>query len=219
MRPKYGVIALAITVAATLVGCAGGGIVESRVSCALVIRYQGENYEETGVQVAPPEGERIGSAVLPGCGAEEPDKQIAVARLPGVSPKVALVWVGNNDAVFVREGTDLPPEVAQSLDAPKCDRRDAPIRLSGAWLGILGADGNTELDLLPPYDLDLRVESASMRKYERALITVSVQKNLGTPLTRDDVRSSLHQGGSIELTVRCQGGRFVAERVRAFPPD
>lgn len=219
MSPKYWVIALAITVAATLAGCAGGGIVESRTSCALVIRYQGENYEETGVQVAPPEGERIGSAVLPGCGAEEPDEQIPVARLPGVSPKVALVWVGSNDTVFVREGTDLPPEVAQSLDAPKCDRRDAPIRLSGAWLGILGADGKTELDLLPPYDIDLRVESASARTYEHAFITVSVPKNLGTPLTSHDVRSSLQQGGSIELVVRCERERFFAERVRAFPPD
>jgi hypothetical protein len=89
--------------------------------------------------------------------------------------------------------------------------------LSGPWLGILGADGNTETDLLPPYDLDLRVKYASVRKYERAFITVRVQKDLGAPLTRDDVRSSLLQDGSIALTVRCESERFVTKQVSAFP--
>ena len=116
------------------------------------------------------------SSILGAFEDDEPDEQIAVARLPGVSPKVALVWVGRYDLVLVPEGTDLPPEVAQSFDAPKCDRRDAPIRLTGPWLGILGADGNTEIDLLPPYDLDLRVKYASVTKYERAFIRVRVQK-------------------------------------------
>jgi hypothetical protein len=216
-------LALAIAVVAILAGCsseteggAGAGS-EGEASCALVVRYRGENYEGTGVQVARLEGERIGSAVLPGCEADEPDEQIRVARLPGVSPKVALVWVGRFDLVLVREGTDLPPEIAQAFDAPKCDQRDAPIRLSGPWLGILSADGNTETDLLPPYDLELRVKYASVRKYERAFITVRVQKDLGAPLTRDDVRSSLLQDGSIALTVRCESERFVAKQVSAFP--
>jgi hypothetical protein len=226
MKPKNCLITLAIAVVAILAGCsseteggAGAGAV-GEASCALVVRYQGENYEGTGVEVAPLEGKRIGSAVLPGCEADEPDEQIRVARLPGVSPEVALVWVGNNDTVLVREGTDLPPEIAQSFEAPKCDQLDAPIRLSGPWLGILGADGNTETDLLPPYDLDLRVKYASASKYERAFITVRVQKGLGAPLTRDDVRSSLLQAGSLALTVRCESERFVAKEVSAFPePD
>jgi Family of unknown function (DUF6281) len=218
LRRRCGLTALIITIIATLTGCSGGdGSVEGAGSCALVVRYQGENYEGTGVQIAPLEGKRIGSAVLPGCEADEPDEQIPVAQLPGVSPKVALVWVGNNDTVLVREGIDLPPEVAQLSDAPKCDQRDAPIRLSGPWLGILGADGNTETDLLPPYDLDLRVKYASVKKYERAFITVRVQQELGAPLTRDDVRSSLLQEGSIALTIRCESERFVAQEVTAFP--
>ena len=218
MKPKYCSIALAIALVATLTGCSSEeGGVQGAGSCSLVVRYQGENYEGTGVQVAPPEGERIGSAVIAGCDPGEPDEQIAVARLPGVSPDLALVWIGRNDIVLVREGKDLPSATTQSLDAPKCDQQDAPIRLSGPWLGILGADGKTEVDLLPPYDLDLRVKYASARKYERAFITVRVETDLGTPLTRDDVSSSLLQAGSLALTVRCEGERFVAKEVSAYP--
>ena len=194
-------------------------------SCALVVEFRGDRYEGHSVQIAPEEGEPLGSAILPPC--EEPDgaessrgERIEVAALPGVSPRRAIVWRGRDDTVLVRKGESaLPPEVDQLLDAPTCDEQDAPISVSGPWLGILGADEKTELDMKPPYDVDLFVEEASKAPYERAFLTVRVPRRLGRPLNRQDVKSSLWEGGNIDIVARCNGKDFVAQQVSVYPPN
>jgi len=192
-------------------------------SCTLVVRYQGSLYEGWTVRVAPVEGGSVGTGVLPGCddgGGPEPDEEIELAEIAGVSPEVALVWAGQTDTVLLREGIEQPPpEVAELLRAPTCDPRDEPIELSGPWLGMLGADGNTELDLAPPYDLDLFVEASSVPRYERAFLTVRVPASLGRPLTRADIESSLWEGGTISVRVGCgDQGTYLVEHVTADPP-
>ena len=221
--------ALYAVMAASLAACGGSsgetGTEGSNASCALDVRYRGESYGGVTVRVAPREGARLGFALLPFCHDtrkrnEASPEQIPIARLPGVSPKLALVWVGRSDMVLVREATmkRLPPEVARLLDPPGCDRKDAPIRLFGEWLGILGADGNTEVDLVAPYNVQVFVKDASARRYERAFLTVRVPTSLRRPITRDDVRSSLWKGGTIEFSTRCRGSSYIAERVRAYSP-
>ena len=212
-------------VAFSLGGCgthtpsAGSG---DEASCALVVRYNGHTYLGLGVRVAPREGRPLGTGVLPGCddgGGQEPDDAIELAEIQGVSPQIALAWRGDEGTVFVLEGVDeLPPELRRLMRAPKCDPRDEPIQLAGTWLGIVGADGRTELDLAPPYDVELFVRETTAPRYERAFLTVRVPEELGRPLTRDDVRSSLWEGGRIEATVGCNDGRYVAVRVAAYPP-
>lgn len=230
MKARFGAAQLVPIMAVALAGCAGGSTIDPRghaeSDCAMVVTYHGRTYYGRVVRVAPLEGERTGSAILPGCNdtgeTKDPtDEKIPVARLPGVSPKVALVWSGRGDTVLIREGSGpLPPEVAALFHAPRCDKRDVPIRLSGSWLGILGADGDTEVDLLPPYDIDLLVRDASVKRYERAYLTVRVPTSLGRPLSRGDVQSSLLKGGGgIEIVVRCDRSRFVVQQLTALPSN
>jgi hypothetical protein len=156
--------------------------------------------------------------VLPACG-DEDDEEIELAEIEGVSPEVALSWPGRWDIVLVRRGVELPPQVERLRQAPICKPRDARVELSGPWDGILGVDGKTELDLDPPYDVYVIVDEASAPRYERAYLTVRVPPSLGRPITRDDIQTSLWEGGTIALRVRCsRDGGFVAEDVAAFPP-
>ena len=229
---RYKVTFLCASMVAVMAGCGSGSDVEAGdAACALSVRYHGATYDGISIEIAPREGQRVGFAILPGCNdqgedvAPEEDEKIPVSRLPGVSPKVAVAWSGRDDIVLVRDNLvqeraeALPPEVARLTEAPKCNERDAPIRLLGPWLGILGAGGKTELDLVPPYRLDVQVDDASAPRYQRAFLTVHVPTNLGRPLTREDVKSSLLKGGTIELVTVCEGARYIAKSVRSYPPD
>jgi hypothetical protein len=177
------------------------------------------------VGVAPIEGEAVGQGTLPACndsgeGSQESAEEVDLARISGVSPEVALAWAGHPQEVLVREGLDekdQPEELARLFHAPTCESADEPIMLQGPWLGILGANGHTELDLLPPYDVHLYVVHASVPRYERAYLTVRVPENLGQPITHMDVESSLWRGGSISLTAKCGDHRYLATEVAAQP--
>jgi hypothetical protein len=226
MRMRGWVAFAGIGIAASaLSGCgsnpAGVGGVDA--DCALLVRYQGQTYFGRGVQVAPREGRLIGTGVLPGCDdgdGAEPDEEIRLAEIEGVPPEIALAWHGQGDTVFVLEGVDqLPSEVRRLTRVPQCDSRDEPIELAGPWLGILGADGHTELDLAPPYDVHVFVQETTSPRYERAFLTIRVPEELGRPLTRDDIHSSLWESGTIEFTTGCDNGRYVALRVAAYPPS
>lgn len=218
MRRFVPLIGLLAVIAAA--GCESGG--EGSGDCALTVTFDGAVYEGHTVQVAPSQGKPVGTGVWPACndsdGETEQDEEIELVELEGVSPELALVWPGFGDAVFVRRGRDFPPEVEALLRAVRCRSADEPLDLFGPWLGILGADGHTELDLQPPYDLDVLVERASAARYERAFLTVRVPVSLGKPLTRADIKSSLWRAGTVALRVRCGGkGEYVAEAVSAQP--
>jgi Family of unknown function (DUF6281) len=191
----------------------------------MIVRYHDRSYAGTTVHVVPPQGSRVGFAVLPGCNdtgqkQNPPDEKIAVARLRGVSPEVALVMPGRDDIVLVRRGIDrLPPEIRAVLHAPRCEEGDAPIRLSGPWLGILGPGGKTEVDLVPPYDISLLASSASTGRYRNAFLSVRVPASLGRPITKDDVRKSLWKAGTIDIEASCTGRRFLAQRLTTQPQD
>src|SRR6266508_2473817 len=178
--------ACAVAVVLVLGACSAGRVVETgspevgrdvegggSASCAFVVHFRGHAYSALTVAIEPVPGAVLGDALMRGCndtGQQSPpaEEHLRVAELPGVDPDVAVVWADSPDRVFVREGVDpLPPAVAELVHAPDCDPHDAPVRLRGPWLGIIGADGKTELDLVPPYDLMLRVDQASAARYKR----------------------------------------------------
>jgi hypothetical protein len=186
-------------------------------SCALTADLHGRTYTSLGgVHRIPRYVRSVGTATVPGCEGEAPF-EIRAFSVEGTNPAVAFASPAYEENVFVRDGVDsIPGAVRRVLDPPACESNGASIELHGPWLGILGADGKTELDLVPPYDLSMRVDEATPTRYERTLLTVRVQA--GEPLTREDVRSSLWKGGEIDIHAACSNGRFVVESVTASPP-
>jgi hypothetical protein len=129
---------------------------------------------------------------------------------------VALLWGGRPESVLVREGFErrLPAELRRQT--PTCDPRDEPIQLAGPWLGMFGSGDPEDLDLTSSYDVKLFVAESSRPRYERAFLVVHVPAGLGHPLARADVRWLWE--GTIDLTVACRDGRYVAESVAVYPP-
>jgi hypothetical protein len=192
-------------------------------SCAMIVEFDGRTYIGSGVSVSPREGDAIGSGVMLGCddgNGASADEAIQLAEIEGVSPQIAVAWRGNGDTVFIAEGVDpFPPELQELTNAPVCVAADAPIALAGPWLGITASDGRTETNLQPPYDIEMFVEETSSPRYERAYLMVRVPQKLGQPLTEDDLRGSLWEGGTVEVSARCEGDLYLAESIEAHPPD
>jgi hypothetical protein len=172
-----------------------------------------------GIRVIPTYGDSLGTATIPPCEGGD-GSRIEAVSIVGVSPEVAFASPRFEDIVFIAEGTDsFPPALQRLRHEPRCNDRDAPIVLNGPWLGIIGADGNTEVDLVPPYDLSMRVDDASVARYERSFLTIHVAADIGRPLDREDVRSSLREGGNLSVTTACLDGQFWAEDLTASPPS
>ncbi len=195
-------------------------------SCAFVIDYDGHRYLGSAAPVSPAEGTPLGTASQPGCqdtpdGPKPEDSEVEVAEIEGVAPEVAITIRGRDDSILIRDDVDyerLPPELTRLLRAPGCVSGEQSVQISGRWLGILGADGHTELDLDPPYDVRIKVRETSAADYERAELTVRVPATLGRPLSRKDIRSSLWEGGTLTATISCRDGDFVASAIKAAPP-
>jgi hypothetical protein len=217
-------LAIGAAIAAVILTRGPSGGSSGAGSCAALARFHGAEYIGEGVQVAPTPAGPAGTAVLPACtdqpGATTGPQTVRVLRIRGISPRVAFVQVGFQDAIFVRRSLAAhpPTAVARLEHAPACRLADAPIRLRGRWLGILRPNGGTELTMRPPYDVDLLAEHASPGRYLRAFLTVRVPASLGRPLSEADIHGSLQKGGTIAVTATCARGRYVAQSVRAFPP-
>lgn len=190
-------------------------------SCANRIIFDGSEYLGRAAIVLPVPGDIIGVADVPGCpdegeGRPSVDEHIEVASVMDIDPAIALVAADDPSTIFIREGMGrLPAELTAFFEPPLCRSSDAPIALDGTWLGILSPDGTTELDMVPPYNIEMLVERSTVKRYERANLTILVPASLGKPLTREDVRMSLRQGREIRILASCEGGRFVAESVEA----
>jgi hypothetical protein len=195
----------------------GGG------SCALIVTFRGERYVGRQVLVEPPMGEGLGEAVIPACndsngGDSVGEERIPIVELNGTDPSVAVVWEGQPSSILVREDIDaLPPELQTYFERPVCDPSRESIHLFGQWVGIIEPDGTTEVDLIPPYDLELLVSEASSPEYRGADITVRVPASAGRLVSKKDIRTSLWKGGSIDMTVRCARDRLLADTVETYP--
>lgn len=192
-------------------------------SCAFVATFEGGTYEGRTVRVEPAIGESLGEAVLPPCddtndGDSDEAERIPVNRVPGVDPALAVVWEGQPSTLLIRMGVEpLPTELQRYFERPVCDPATEPIQLHGTWTGIIGPNETTELDLEPPYDLELIVLVASNPAYEGADLIVRVPASSGRLISRQDIRTSLGEGGSIDITARCDGARFLAESAETYP--
>lgn len=193
-------------------------------ACASVVFLNGHEYAGRYAEVRPVPGEVVGDARIPGCDdtgmpTTPPDEHVSVARLPGVDPEVAVVDLANPQTIYVRSDLDLLPEaVTRFFTAPSCAAEDSPIELEGQWLSIIGPGETTEVDLVPPYGVGMLVAESSAPRYLDAEIIIDVPPALGSPLSHEDVESSLWEGGTLRVRSTCHGERFVAERIEALPP-
>lgn len=193
-------------------------------SCPSVAFFDGRKYFGRNAVVHPVPGEPVGEARIPGCsdtGQSEapPDEWRTVAALPGVDAGVAVVDAEIPEFIYVRADLDsTPPAVARYFAAPDCVPSDEPIDLEGLWLSIPGTDANREPDPVPPYRVEVLVESTSSSRYENAELTIAVPPTLGRPISHADVAESLWGGGSLRIIAACDGTRFVAESIEVIPP-
>lgn len=184
------------------------------------------------MQIVPPEGAPLGSAEKSLGSAPQPStiiQAIPIARFRGISPKVAVVWPGQHNVVFVRHGLD-PYEAITSLSRSlACDSVAAPIHLFGPW-----ADTDVSYrpvphstysapeirnsypngDPIAPYDVNVLVQRSSDPRYENAFLMVQVPRELGRPLTGYDLAAQQRGGATIDIVARCEGTRFVAQSVK-----
>jgi hypothetical protein len=155
---------------------------------------------------------------VPGCGDDDGYDFQAVA-IVGISQEVAFVDPGREDIVFIAEEIlSLAPELMRLRHELRCREEDAPIHLQGPWLGIIGPHDETEVDLVPPYTLEMLVEDASHPRYEETFLNIRVAAERGKQLDRHDVQSSLWQGGTLAVTAMCVEGKYWAQTVMAAPP-
>lgn len=214
-----------VIVFALLVGCGGTSDTSDTRSgpgggaCALGARLEGRSYYANGgFRVIPTPGEALGTASVPDCEGDG-GYTFQAMSIDGVPPEVAFVDPEREDIIFVAEDiSSLPPELVPFRSEPACVEGDAPLRLRGLWLGIIGPHEKTEVDLLPPYRLEMRVDDASAPRYERTFLTIRVAGDAGRLLTRNDLRRSLWEGGDLSVTVTCRQRRFFATTAAAYPP-
>jgi hypothetical protein len=224
---RYMMLFLVLMMGATACGSSGSppSTAGAVGSCASVAYFDGREYSGHRAVVHPVPGEVLGEARLPGCNdtgepTAPPDEFVEVARLSGVDPEIAMVVATTPEVIYVRSDLDpLPDEVVEFFAAPPCEPTDGPIELEGQWLSILGPNGTTEVDLVPPYTVGMLVAHSSSPRYLMAEIEVEVLPSLGSPLTREDLSSSLWEGGTVQVETRCDGERFIAESIEAFPPQ
>jgi hypothetical protein len=192
-------------------------------SCAFVVWWEGRKYEALGVQVSPRVGRRVGTGTSPACddtndGTPEPPERFPLVRVRGVAPTDAVAIACREDVVLVRarlfERNAVPTAVKRLQRAPRCESFGT-VALVGPWLGMLGARGETERDLEPPYDLHMHVRWSSRDRYQREFLKVRATRRTSGLITREDVENVLWEGGDLWATVRCVRGRYVAIRLDA----
>lgn len=204
-----------------LVGCSGASSDEPGEGglCALTAEYRGRKYVSGGgLDVVPKYGRYLGEATVPGCD-DEDGFRLDAYEIIGVPPNVGFASPSYPRSVFLVEGrTQLPAVLEPLRSPPTCAATDGRIRLDGPWLGIIGPGGETELDLVPPYVLEMQVDRATPSRYERSFLKLRIGPEMGRPLDREDVRASLWGGGTLSVVASCRGDRLVVVAVAASPP-
>jgi hypothetical protein len=117
---------IALSAAALAGGCALGGSAREAArssSCGSAVQWNGNIY--FGNVLAMPHGPRVGTGTIPPCESGEKPQRVALDRLRGVNPSVALAVAGDNDSVFLAEG--FFPELASHPVHEAIRRRRGPL--------------------------------------------------------------------------------------------
>lgn len=195
------------------VSVGGGG----NASCAAVIEYDGHTYWGRGdLKRDPATTGREVTAVIPACddtGGQDPavgDESVRVSELVDVPLATGFLW---QDAVYVREGSRLPPTTDAWFRAQRCDTAGA-FELVADWLGVTSPhEPRFDGDLRPPYRLEVRVTDGP-KEYVGTSIVLRADGATDPGLGPRDVKQSLWKGGQVAARVTCDEGRFRALSLR-----
>lgn len=118
---------IALSAAALAGGCGllGGSAREAArsSSCGSAVQWNGNIY--FGNALAMPHGPRAGTGTIPPCESGDKPRRVALNRLRGVNPSVALAVAGDHDSVFLAEG--FFPELASHPVHEAIRRRSGPL--------------------------------------------------------------------------------------------
>lgn len=208
----------ALTALLLVSGCAGTGDEGSSgaASCAAVIEYHGHTYWGHGeLTRVPATTGRTESGVRPGCNdygsngemADEPDEQVPIEELADLPLREGFLA---NGSFYKRDRDQLPAVAAAWFEPVTCDA-DAPMTLSGRWIGVTSKhkprfDG----DLRPPYRLEMWVADGP-GAYVDSRIFVRADEHTAPTLTTPDVKRALWDDGTVTAEVHCDGDLFVAD--------
>jgi hypothetical protein len=133
--------AVLLALATVLAGCGGGDDGEAGSEQALRcpgLEWEGNEYlSNDDVRLPAERGEELGEATIPACGPRQ-ERQVAVARIPGVDPSVALATPEDVFRVWIAEtarAQDYPDALERILFGLSCDEA-GPFTLAGRLVGI-----------------------------------------------------------------------------------
>ncbi len=194
-------------------------------SCAAVLDFQGRRYVGDG---SLPEGSvlqagrRLGTGVHPGCddgNGAAATYESAVHAPPGVDQRLAVLTSG--DRLWLADEADAAAvradPVLGDIRRPARCMLDRPLTLTGDWVGVTQADPvRGDGDLRPPARMRVVVPPPSPvvpPLFAARALPVTIPRGVDVPPQRDVV--AMVQGDApVEVTVVCDGGRFVARSVR-----
>lgn len=209
--------AVLLGAAALLGGCAD--LPEG--DCGVEHRYEGARYLGPPPDaVRQPRGVRVlGVAERTACG-----KVIGhddVHEVAGVSPKVAVVVDGY---LLVRRGATPPKRLLRAASRPLlCPR---PTTFRATWQQSLqttrneGPETNEDGSYRRPYRLKIDAtggDHAAFGRWQRLRLTVWVTP--ATKMTGREERQASEHLVPMLITTRCDGDRFVADRIDLQPGD
>ncbi|MDE0777360.1 MAG: hypothetical protein OSB43_13885 [Nocardioides sp.] len=190
-------------------------------SCDLRLQLDGTTYVATRRPERTPAvtGQRL-PVVVPACseapGAPQSGTTDQARPIVGV-PIDTAVWLDGH--LYVAEGARLPA-LADALFVPLTCRADGPRVLTGRWLGVTTRrPARFDGDLRAPLTVELMIGETRPRSaaYEGYTIRIRDDGGADPALTPEAAELALGGRSLLEVSVHCEGERFVADGFSLVP--
>jgi hypothetical protein len=212
--------------AAAAIGLTGWAFVASLVNdapapeskvCANTLTYDKHTFHAVGnLMRVPAPGEAVGTAVLQeGCGGSR--ENVSVSALAGVSLRSTLV---TDDGIWIEAATATLPAAVALLTVPLPCTFDGVRRVVGTWVSVEGEATAEDFVLTTPYVATIKVlntEVLSPTAWAELQIPVTVASSTKNATDKDLISSTLGQGRSLAVDIRCAGSSYLAEAIEAGP--
>lgn len=222
MRQRHALPSLAV-LTLILAGCSGTGGRENvghgvDAACADIVTYDGQTYWGHGdLARTPATTGRTDEGVREGCddgNGAEPDHRVRVEELADLPLERGFLV---NGQVYVNHDLPFPEAIRHWFASPACSG-DAPLELTGRWVGVTSSNKpRFDGDLRPPYRATMWVEEGPER-YVGTRIAVRADQGTSPQLGPEDVKRALWHNGRLTARVHCEGGRFLADGLSTSGP-